>query len=135
MPRPRVHAIATMAGVWLLTSKRPSRRTVVSALVFGVLVDLDHVVDWAWAKRDPATKHYVVPLHGWEFLPLLYYFASRTAFFSYLAHLTFDQVFNNVRTWASYSLLYRAFHRFDRDSFTSSYKRAKWLQQPWYDWW
>ena len=135
LPRPRVHAIATIAGVWLLSSKRPSRRTLVSAVVFGVLVDLDHLVDWSWDKRNPSIKRYIVPLHGWEFVPLLYYFASKPAFLAYLAHLTLDQVFNNVRTWASYFLLYRAFHRFNRESFTRSYRRAKWLKQPWYNWW
>ncbi len=135
LPRPRYHALATVAGVWILSSKRPSRRTMLSAIACGLLIDLDHLVDWAWNKRQPESLHSVIPLHGWEWAPLLYLLGPKPAFYAFLGHLAIDQLSNNVRNWATYFLTYRTFRRFDAKYFSREGGRAKWLDEPWHNWW
>jgi hypothetical protein len=36
------------------------------AIAGGTLVDLDHLVDYTWARLHGARSHYLAPLHGWE---------------------------------------------------------------------
>ena len=85
----------------------------------GVLVDLDHGPDlwWAFALRREPIATFV--LHGWEWLLGLvvlglfmgFPWALSAALVGYGLHLITDQMFNNGGLW-SYSLVYRARHRF-----------------------
>lgn len=134
MARPRVHLAAALISAWLVSRPRPSTRTVLTALAAGVLVDLDHLVDWVWLRRGPRVERSIVPLHGWEWALLLYYRASRPVFWAYLGHLLLDRWLNDVRGWQSYFLTYRALHRFEMKHFSRDAKRPRWVDEPWYTW-
>jgi hypothetical protein len=84
-------------------------RKVPAALVSGFLVDFDHVVDYFFGRG----KRIVLPLHGWDLLPL-WWIADRrlqlggALVVAYAAHMAMDQIWNEKRTPFGYFLAYRA---------------------------
>jgi hypothetical protein len=90
------------------------------AVGVGVLVDLDHLYDfYNWYIRRKGDKLHVL-FHGWEYsiavffvLGLVYYHPLLlAAALAHLAHVTTDH-FNNGLPPLGYSVIYRAWVRFD----------------------
>ena len=106
----------TGAVLWALTDEPWA---FVSTVTAGVLVDADHVVDYAnWALRQhPERVLYV--FHGWEYLApgvalgalLSWPPALVGALLGYALHLIGDQFANRAYP-LSYSIVYRARHHF-----------------------
>ncbi|HEU5315942.1 MAG TPA: hypothetical protein VFX49_07505 [Chloroflexota bacterium] len=74
MPRPRYHLLATLpiAAVAARTWGGPAA---LGALCGGMLIDADHVVDYVWTRARGRKSHYLAPLHAWELLLALGFFA------------------------------------------------------------
>lgn len=66
MARPRVHLLVSTALAWW-TWRRWGPAGALAALVAGVLLDADHLVDYAFTGRGRRRTHYFAPLHGWEY--------------------------------------------------------------------
>ena len=109
MPLPRYHLLAsTVLGLSLGGGRRLG-----ASLASGFLVDVDHLVDYFSAHRG----RIVLPLHGWEFVPLWIALDRRLALGGALAagytlHLAMDQLWNEKRSPLAYFLTYRASKRF-----------------------
>ena len=69
MARPRFHILVTAPLAWA-AARRWGPVAAVGAVVGGVLIDGDHLVDYAWTRVTGERSHYFAPLHGWE-LPLV----------------------------------------------------------------
>ncbi|MDE3077630.1 MAG: hypothetical protein KGJ86_19595 [Chloroflexota bacterium] len=102
-------------------------------MVFGILVDLDHLFDYFYAERRLTfslrtflrSRHWrksgrlFVFFHAFEYLPLVYctWHALRGRRWAMAAttamsvHLLADQTLNDLRPWG-YFILYRLCHRF-----------------------
>jgi hypothetical protein len=115
---PPQHAVISL-GVGLLGwlwSGKPI--TVPASLVAGVLIDLDHVADYAWYAAT-GEHRLLLLLHGYELaLPLGWISmrwlgpeAASAAVASYLLHLVIDERSNQTRP-GTYFLLLRARQRF-----------------------
>ena len=65
MARPRYHALA--AALLAVPAYRTGGGAAVAGiLAAGVLLDADHLADYAWTRWRGARSHYLAPLHGWE---------------------------------------------------------------------
>ena len=117
--RPSRHlALSTVVGgaVWAATGQPLALPITIGA---GVLVDVDHGPDlwWHFALGREPTATFV--LHSWELLTGLAVFGLWAGFpwwlmavlLGYGLHISTDHVFNPGRL-LSYSLVYRAYHRF-----------------------
>ncbi len=95
------------------------------AVTTGVLVDVDHVIDFFDSKDRGRACHMLRPFHAWEYLLLtlavLLIFSQHplllVAFLGYLSHLLLDQFANRVHPLA-YFIVYRAAHGFRRRQLT-----------------
>lgn len=118
---PPGHAVISLgvgAIVWVFTR---NIYAVVAAPLVGVLVDLDHLVDYyEWIVKE-RQEHVWLFLHGYELavVAVLGAYASGwnpivlASALAYLAHVLTDQFTNHVRP-GTYFLLYRASRRFRR---------------------
>lgn len=99
-----------------------SPASVAAAFVTGVLIDVDHVLDyynWYW-RRDKG-KLYVF-FHGWEYsavalvlvLAVWYHPVLLAAVLGHIGHLICDQVGNRPMHPMAYSVIYRISSGFDR---------------------
>jgi hypothetical protein len=119
--RPRLHLAASLVvGVGFALARRDAR-PLIAALAAGVLVDLDHLADYALHRTRAGERYVLVPLHGWELLVLLVPLDRRlrtggALTGAYLAHLALDQVTNTLRSPWSYFILYRLAHGFRADA-------------------
>ena len=95
---------------------------VVAACVGGVLVDIDHAVDWlAGGGRINYKVRIILPLHGWE-LPIAVLLSSRCRgpswvgplIAAWIGHLFLDWLTNNPTNPLVYLLSRRIFVGFDR---------------------
>lgn len=121
MARPSVH-LATSLGLSVPYWKfaRYALAPVVAVAV-GVFVDLDHLVDFVDARLRGGKHLVILPLHGWEFVAAgwLTWLATgcrvwlAVACSAYSLHLVLDLLVNKPRRWYGYSVLYRAWRRFD----------------------
>ena len=92
------------------------------AIAAGVLNDGDHLIDYyLWFKKRDVRRLYLV-LHTWELsavgLVALAFWSHPlllAAILAHLAHLVADYVNNRPKSILTYSLLYRAVLRFERD--------------------
>lgn len=105
----------------------------ISSLAAGVLMDVDHVLDYfleygrpfEWrrffhASYTRAYQRYVLVFHVWEWLPLFWLGAWASGWnpwmlglaLGWTQHLAVDQAFNRGKPWA-YFLVGRLKHRFD----------------------
>ena len=121
MAYPHWHALATLPVV-ALAWPRAGWRGAVAACVGGVLVDLDHVVDWLVnGGRLDYRRRIILPLHGWE-LPLVLYWWRRQHGPPWLApliagwfgHVCLDWLVNNPHSLWGYFLSRRLVVGFDR---------------------
>jgi hypothetical protein len=109
VPLPRYHLLASTAlGLSLGGGRRLG-----ASLASGFLVDVDHLVDYFFARHT----RIVLPLHGWELVPLAIAFDRRLRLggalaASYALHIAMDQLWNEKRSPLAYFLTYRASKRF-----------------------
>ena len=102
--------------------------------LIGILTDLDHILDF-WLNRGLSlsiseffefnyrgtSKKFFDILHGYEFIPLLWYLATIPGWWhtglglalGYTIHLLCDQFFNRHLNRWTYFLTYRLYHRFE----------------------
>jgi hypothetical protein len=112
VPRPRYHlASSTALGLAL-----GGGRKLAAVLVSGFFVDFDHLLDFTVGRG----KWIILPLHGWEYVPVWLLIDRRLRLGgalvgSYVLHLAIDQVWNDKRSPLAYFLTYRASKRFRED--------------------
>jgi hypothetical protein len=102
-------------GVWAATG---NPWAVPVSFATGVLIDGDHVVDYAdWLMRG-WRKYIFVPLHAWEFaaiglvaVALWYHPLFLAAVLGQLSHVITDHFTNHLKPWG-YSITYRAANKF-----------------------
>ena len=131
--KPQGHLVASAAlgGICWAGSRNPG--ALLTSLAFGVLLDLDHLIDYWYAERrlprdldDFRSGRYFVRsgrlfvlFHGYEYLPLLYLGwralrgrqAALVAVGAVLLHLLADQLVNYLKP-LGYFVSYRVAHRF-----------------------
>ena len=142
MARPVYHVLSTVPVAWW-AGRRWGPLAAFVALIGGVGIDIDHLIDYALVRRSRENKHLVVPLHGWEYpLVLLALLASGAVArwplaparvstlsrhvpwpswetlvvvltVSWAMHLALDSATNGPRQPKFYSLLYRLRWAFD----------------------
>jgi membrane-bound metal-dependent hydrolase YbcI (DUF457 family) len=134
--RPQGHVIvsAGLGSIFWAKSKDP--RTFALSLVFGVLVDLDHLIDYWYFKRRICfdlgeflhsrywehSKRLFVLFHAFEYLPLVFFFwqawkgrkwaVAATAAMS--SHVLADHLINELKP-LGYFISYRIAKRFRSD--------------------
>jgi len=117
-------ALSTAIGVtvWQATGYPAA---VPAAIVTGVLIDGDHLLDWIDWMYQGYRKHMIVLLHAWELVVLL--LASLlfwqhpiflAAVLGYVGHVTSDHLLNSTYPW-TYFLSYRIYRKF----------RSEWLHK------
>jgi hypothetical protein len=141
MARPRVHLAVTALALGLI-GRQFSWPERTAALAAGVLVDADHLVDYALNRRGHGRRWLVLPLHGWE-LPVALLLGGRLTPWAGLAratalgltlHLLLDLATNRPANPAIYSLLYRARRRFAADRLRFNAGDGAWMHQRWWQW-
>lgn len=141
MARPRTHALisaALAAGLWQLTG---SRAAALATIAGGFLVDGDHLVDLAVVRLTRDRRWFIVPLHGWEYLPAILVAARRSALGPVLAgyalgltsHLIADQIVNGVGRWG-YFFTYRLARGFRGNRLDGEIEFHAWTDQPIWRW-
>ncbi len=136
--------IAAAAGmgatVWVVTG---SALAVPAALAAGVLVDLDHLVDFLDSRENGHYRHMLRPFHAWEYsgallalalLPWFFHPIFLAAVLGYLSHMLLDQVVNRVHPLA-YFIIYRASHGFRRRQLTPHLFNRPYLYPEQVPWW
>lgn len=140
-----VHLLLTAVVVIIYWRKHRDYRLIIAALIFGVLIDVDHWFDFwhFFGFRFDLVKFfnvgsYIVPggsifvlLHGWEYLPIFYLLGKylerkwnstglgKVIFLCYLLHLVWDH-FSFVHHPLGYSLIFRLLNRFSQTSFDAA---------------
>jgi hypothetical protein len=131
------HTLASVGLGGLVWATTGSTLAIPTAVAAGVLVDLDHFIDFFDSKDEGRNCHMFRPFHAWEYflaaLVLLVLFWPNTLFLAallgYLSHLAIDQLTNRVHPLA-YLLVFRASRGFRRRHLTpflfdESYKLPK----------
>jgi hypothetical protein len=105
-----------------------------SCALMGIFIDLDHLFDF-WVNRGfslsprkffdfcyyGTSRRFYDILHGWEFIPLYGWLATRPGLWEvgwgltvgYTLHLLGDQLFNTHLNRWTYFFSYRLYHGFD----------------------
>jgi hypothetical protein len=131
--KPQGHVIVSAGLGALFWAKSRDVRTLAISIIFGVLVDLDHLLDYMYAekrlifdlKEFMATGYWrksgriFLLFHAFEYLPLVYvvwhalkgrkWAVAATAAMS--SHVVADHLVNDLKPWG-YFILYRLAHRF-----------------------
>ena len=149
MARPRVHLAVSLALAAVQYARTGRLRPALAPLLTGFLIDADHLLDHWLYNRFPegASDRLVLPLHGWEYLPLLALAepkllggaTARGLLLGYLAHLLIDQATNNVAGPQTYSIVARARRGFRGPLFRESESPGEdlhaWRETPaWHLW-
>ena len=112
------HTLGIGGSVWAATK---SPLAVPAALASGVLIDVDHALDFFnWYVRKDA-RFSLLAFHAWEFalvglvliLALWSHPVLLAAAIGYAGHIATDHIANRLHPFA-YFLSYRLLHRFDR---------------------
>jgi hypothetical protein len=77
MSRPRYHLLTTIP-LAAFAARKWGPMAAAGALCGGLLIDADHLLDYAWTRVRNEKSHYLAPLHAWE-LVLALGVAGRTA--------------------------------------------------------
>ncbi len=126
MARPRWHVLSGIPAVGLALA-RDGPLPAAAAACGAVLVDADHLLDWAMnGSPDTHATRVFIPLHGWE-LPLALLASRRLLGLpralrapalalaaGWAGHLLLDSLVNGPVTPAAYLLVVRVRHRFRR---------------------
>lgn len=111
---PRHHVLMSL-GVGLVGWRYSrSLASLPLSLLAGTLVDLDHIVDYAWYALK-GEHRFILPLHSYELVPVLWWVAKsllgqRVAVpvvASFVLHLLSDELENETE-FGAYSLIWRA---------------------------
>lgn len=117
--KPAGHIVISSAIGLTVAATTDTPWAMATALVPGVLVDVDHVLDYyQWFIRRKTDRVFYL-LHGWEYALLLavaglvlsWHPLVLGAFLGYLSHIVADQLVNKAYP-LTYSLAYRARHGF-----------------------
>src|SRR5687767_10971328 len=65
MARPRVHVLSSLPVAYAV-KQRWGWAGALATMAAGVLIDGDHLVDYAWTRVRGEKSHFLAPLHGWE---------------------------------------------------------------------
>jgi hypothetical protein len=145
LARPAAHLILTtgLAAVqWMRTGRLAPT---LAPYLTGFLIDGDHLFDLARYKltgQRPMAR-VVLPLHGWEYVPLLWlldrFFGRALAgglLLGYLGHLGLDQVTNTTTHPLTYFLTFRWRRHFSSTLFAHSDEReVDWMEGSLLDLW
>jgi hypothetical protein len=112
MPQPRVHAAVSIGLAALVVARSRRWRDAIPVLLAGVLVDIDHMLDY-FANRSAEKPTWVVlPLHAWEWVFALAARrrrASDALAVGLAAHLALDQtnwaITHPLFYWISFRVL------------------------------
>lgn len=151
MARPRVHLLFSLALAWW-TWRRWGPAGALAALVAGVLLDADHLVDYAVTGRGRRRTHYFAPLHGWEYPLTLALIAlkgqasnvngppgdatSAGLALGWALHIIIDVLSNRPRHPGVYLVLYRLAYAFRREAtgWEDNRRFHSWAARPWWTW-
>jgi len=127
------HVVISVAFSGVLQVSFRSWPLTLSSLLAGILMDVDHVLDYflecgrpfEWRRFFRASYRreylrYFLVVHAWEWLPLFWLCAWVSGWNPWIAglalgwaqHMTVDQILNKGRAWA-YFFLWRWKHKFD----------------------
>ena len=65
MSRPRIHLLTTLP-LAVFAGRKWGPAAGAGALAGGLLIDADHLLDYAWTRARNEKSHYLAPLHSWE---------------------------------------------------------------------
>ena len=65
MSRPRYHLL-TSIPLAFIAARKWGPAAGLGAMCGGMLIDGDHLLDYAWTRARDERSHYLAPLHGWE---------------------------------------------------------------------
>lgn|GEM_PF-3640501 len=126
MARPLTHLIAS-AGLGAIIGLRTGRLApAVAPLFSGFLIDGDHLVDFFRYRLTghQNRKQIVLPLHGWEYVPVLWGvervlggWLAGGLLTGYIGHLLIDQLTNTTTHPFTYFLSFRWAKGFPTDLF------------------
>jgi hypothetical protein len=140
LSRPLVHIGVSLglAGLQLARTRRLG--PAIAPLLSGVLVDADHFVDYALQRiaPEPLGERQVLPIHGWEVVPLVAIAEARLLgprtdhglVLGLAAHFLLDQLTNGPTHPLTYSLVYRASKRFRGNYFSGPPESHGWRETP-----
>lgn len=125
-----------------------------AAGAMGILIDGDHLVDFAWMRMTGRRDKFLAPLHAWELLALAGVYAAwlrrrRPAgtpdiwgevvagvALGWWFHMVQDIATNRPDHAGAYSILNRLWRGFDRDSsgWAGHATFHQWGGAPWWKW-
>ena len=144
--KPQGHVIVSVGLGGLFWARSRDFRTLLISLIFGVLVDIDHLVDYFYAERSfrfnlraflssrswARSGRVFVLFHGFEYLPFVFLFwqgmrgrkwaIAATSAMS--VHLLADHVLNDLKP-LGYFITYRLAHRFRASELIDQRKVAR----------
>ena len=145
MARPAVHLVISTGLATLQWIRTGRAAPALAPLVSGFLVDLDHSVELIRyrASGNEAVGRVILPLHGWEFVPVIALveklLRDRLAgglLLGYIAHLAIDQVTNETTHPLTYFITYRQKHGFPTRLFNHLDENAiDWMNVPIWQLW
>lgn len=124
-----------------MVARTHSWRSAIPILIAGVLVDVDHVVDYFANYHAERPVWAILPLHAWEWVLALVSRRNPRAdglATGLAAHLAMDQVNHAISHPLFYWITFRALHRFRARAplvDPMRYARgARWMKQSPADW-
>ncbi len=140
MSRPLVHLGVSLGLAGLQYARTRRFGPTIAPLISGVLVDADHLVDYALQRvaPEPLGSRMILPVHGWEVVPLVALAESRLLgrrtdhgiLLGLAAHFLLDQLTNDVAHPLTYSLAFRASRRFRGHFFEGPPEAHAWRDTP-----
>jgi hypothetical protein len=115
VPRPRYHTAVSIGLATLVVLRSHRWRDALPILVAGILVDVDHLVDFTANRAAGAPLWAILPLHAWEWVFSLLSRRRRLTdgVASGLAvHLALDQMNHAITHPLFYWITFRALHQF-----------------------
>jgi hypothetical protein len=137
------HTVASVGLGTLVWATTGSTLAIPTAVAAGVLVDLDHLIDFFDSRDEGWNRHMFRPFHAWEYflaaLVLLPLFWPNPLFLAavlgYLSHLVIDQFTNRVHALA-YFIVFRASRGFRRRYLTpflfDRHRKVPRTPRPWW---
>jgi hypothetical protein len=137
VPKPRYHAAVSLALAAAVVVRSRDWRDALPVLVAGVLVDLDHLADYALRQVGGTSNYLLLPLHAWELVLGLLVRGTRVSrglAGGLAGHLALDQWNACIDHPLAYWILFRARHGFratapvvDRERFI---RESRWMDEP-----
>lgn len=140
MSRPLVHLAASLGLAAAQYARTRRLGPALAPILTGVFVDVDHFVDYAIHRvaPEPLGERQVLPLHGWEVVPLVALAETRLLgrrtehglALGLAIHFLIDQVTNGPSHPLTYSLIYRTSKRFRGRFFEGPPESHGWRETP-----